>query len=182
MSKKPTVGLIFFEGEKSFDIGVVVTFVFAIIFAAMLAATLVIPLGIGATIWGSYRGYRLYQNRPSKLEADAHEETYRLYRECVSIRQRSLSKYDFGMIVAERLVDPIPDAAQSAAIVLALELYDREDFMGESPPPPTVCNSLEGARYRDMLTKASAITDADLFSQIFFRTIRDCFRRWERET
>jgi hypothetical protein len=98
----------------------------------------------GGVAFGIYK----YYHSPSYLEGKSQEHTHDIYRRAKEVFGDNLSKDEFAKKVHEYLpVLPIP--IEQKLFDIALDFYDTESF-GVLPPPPLVCNSIEGARYRDL--------------------------------
>ncbi len=133
--------------------------------AAIICGTIVlvafiglIAVPIGAAILGAYRVYIIYQQSPSVQERKARERTHQLYKEIRASTPRPLSKEHFGRAVYQQLpYEGKPEHIREAVIRAILDLYDLEEHLVDDlPPPPPMCNTIEGAKYRDFLSAYSA--------------------------
>lgn len=104
-------------------------FVAAIVFAAVAA----VPVGVGAAIWGYFVWQR---NRPENKEYEAQQQTRALLNQAYDLQPPPF--------LVEFNRRQLNYAGQA--------IYELEGF---EPPgePPLVHNSVQGARYRDRLTK-----------------------------
>jgi len=163
MSKKPTVGIVVFGGGKqSLDLFTIMACLTLILGAIFLVGILLIPVLILSVPVATFAAYRLYQNRPSRLEALARAELVALREEALA--QPILTQREFATQVGYNLWEDATWSAKEAVIHLALELYEREPLLGDIPLPPTVCNSIEGARYKDMIAARRSLDDTTLIS------------------
>lgn len=109
-----------------------------------------IGIGIAIFIW-AYK----HKHSPKRKEREAQEETQQLYTQALRFAPPSLE---------DRFAREIEDNTIRA---IALEMYEQEGFV-RPPPPPAICNSIEGARYRDLLTtyinQASSAQKAEAFA------------------
>lgn len=128
---------------------------------AIFAAFVAIPLFIVLLGYFAYRVYDYHQNSPAVLERKARERTHALYLEAHA-RMTPADKVKFGKGVVALLRSDIPEPVLDAAIVASLDMFDVEGWGANIPDPPVVCNSIEGARYRDYIAKVSAITPEDI--------------------
>lgn len=110
-------------------------FVLVIIFAAIAAPF--VGAGGAIVLWYYYR-----KNSPKRKEEEAREYTHVLYTEALQV---DISDMD----TVERYFEDIY-GERSLLAACAIKLYKFEGY--EIPPePPPICNSIEGARYRDKL-------------------------------
>lgn len=137
---------------------------------AIFSAFVAIPLFVVLLGYFAYRVYEHQQNRPEVLERKARERTHTLYLEAKN-KTKPIDKIQFGKGFAALLRTEIPAPVLDAAIEAGLDMFDVEGWGAGIPEPPVVCNSIEGARYRDYIAKVSAISDRDI--HIIQRTIAD---------
>lgn len=138
--------------------GVAGALAFAIIFVGVM---LVIPLTVVAIIFGGWWLYDRYQHSPEVLERKARERTHALYLEATA-KVKPVDKVEFGKGVFAALRSDVPGPVIDAALEASLDMFDVEGWGAGIPDPPVVCNSMEGARYRDYIAKVSAITPDDI--------------------
>ncbi|WP_340151436.1 DUF87 domain-containing protein [uncultured Sneathiella sp.] len=104
-----------------------------------------------------YAVYRMYQNSDKVQERKARDLTHRLYKETKALRPTLPDAEAFATSVYRALPDIPEESLEDALIKAALQIHEGEGFDRAGPiPPPTVCNSLEGAQYRDYLAEYSA--------------------------
>ena len=120
-----------------------------LIFFVLISAAFVLPfIGVGAVLWG---GVYYYYHSPAYLEKKAREHTQGLYRDALARYQSQ----DAQLLAAD-MVERIPETPLAYEIAMvAIEIVKKEGIAA-IPEPPLVCNSIEGARYRDRL---SSITE-----------------------
>lgn len=136
-------------------VGIIIGFAsLALMLAAVITAFwLAIPVAVTLCI---YAGYRMYQNSAAVLERKARELTHRLYDETKALAPKIPGKEEFAKQVYRALPSVPSESLDNAFIVSTLDLFDLEGFEHEGPnPPPTVCNSIEAAQYRDYLAEYS---------------------------
>lgn len=133
---------------------VVAALVCATVFLVAIIGIVAIPIGIGAFI--AYRLYLVYYYSDSFQEKRAREHTYELYRAAQRTSGALPDEAGFvdGVLSWLRL-EHIPRALRDELIAATRAFYETERFRSEIPPPPAVCNSIEGAKYRDFLSSQS---------------------------
>ena len=99
-------------------------------------------------------GILYWYKSPHAQEQRARKHTHALYED-VKQRISVISKQEFRRAV----IDGLPqgstlDVLRADIQIICEKLYEDERF-NNLHPPPEVCNSLEGARYRDYLSKQS---------------------------
>lgn len=130
----------------------------------LLTISFVFALPVMIIGFGGWAFYRWYTNHPSVCERREREHLHSLYREAKRTTPTMLSKEEFGGELY-RDVPQLPDALETVLLRVALDLYDAEEFAEPVRPPPPICNSMEGARYKDYLSAHTAKI-ADLASTI----------------
>ncbi|SLN12607.1 AAA-like domain protein [Roseovarius gaetbuli] len=121
-----------------------------IVTGLLLAAVIITPLfliGIAA-----YVGFRLWHESPARAERLAHEETMRLYHHAQS-GQVWLSEAEIDQALSDRWPATTPEPLRVQLLEVGQALYADEGLSPDIPPPPTLCNTVEGGRYRDLLAK-----------------------------
>ncbi len=123
----------------------------AIIIGLLLMAALVITpfFLLGAA---GYVGVRLYLESPARAERLATEETMTLYRHALS-GQVQLSDVEIDNALSAHWPAPTPDQLQIQLLDVGRALFAAEGLSPDIPPPPVLCNTVEGGRYRDLLAK-----------------------------
>lgn len=102
--------------------------------------------------FGLYLAYRLYRDNPARAERLAREETMVLYNAAVA-RTETLSQTDIDRELAHHLPSGLACDLQEQLLAVGRELFAIEGLAEEVPPPPALCNTIEGARYRDMIAR-----------------------------
>ena len=79
-------------------------------------------------------------------------------RPCASIIMRvpgqvQLSDAEIDAALSDRWPSTTPEPLRIQLLELGRELYADEGLSPDIPPPPTLCNTVEGGRYRDLLAK-----------------------------
>jgi hypothetical protein len=121
-----------------------------VITAIMVLALLITPfllIGIPAYIF-----YRLYTESPRRLERLAREETEILYNHALNGQVR-LSDAKIDTALAQHWPHDTPAPLQIQLLEIGRRLLEDEGLSSEIPPLPALCNTVEGARYRDMLAR-----------------------------
>lgn len=99
-----------------------------------------------------YIFYRLYIESPRRLERVAREETDVLYNHALS-GSVQLSDQEIEDALGRHWPPDMPDALRVQLLQIGRALFANEDLSPDIPPPPALCNSIEGARYRDRLAR-----------------------------
>lgn len=128
----------------------------ALLAAFILAMILLIALlvsYIALIAIPAYVGYRLYTENPKRLERLARDETMTLYNHArAGAVQLSDEEIDAGL--ASHWPPDVPATLRVQLLQIGRAIFEQEGLTPEIPPPPALCNTVEGARYRDMLAKA----------------------------
>jgi len=127
-------------------------FVFsALILSLMITLAIIVTpillIGIPAYIF-----YRLWKENPKRLERLSLEETMVLYDHAVA-GSAKLSDREVETALAVHWPHDIPNPLYIQLQALGRALFEAEGLAPEIPPPPALCNTIEGARYRDMLAR-----------------------------
>ncbi|WP_421702397.1 type IV secretory system conjugative DNA transfer family protein [Aliiroseovarius sp.] len=96
---------------------------------------------------------RLYLQSPARLERLAREETELLYRHAQA-GTAQLSDTEIDRALAQHWPADTPDHLKVQLLEIGRALFAAEGLLPDIPPPPALCNTVEGARYRDMLARA----------------------------
>ena len=149
------------------------TLTLAVLAVSIVAAPIV--GGVGLVIWGVYR----YVNSPSQLEERAKAQAQELYKKALELLGTPMSKEEFGKAVYNRLPH-MNEAIVNELLYVVLSVYDIENFT-VVPPPPPVCNSIEGARYRDEMSALLARMSSPHTAQIAAEALAVGFTRFVNE-
>lgn len=137
------------QGSNTGFVGDVLSFVVvAMLLLLALIITPIILVGIPAYVF-----YRLYTESPKRLERLAREETQLLYDHALAGNVR-LSDEEVETALAQHWPPDTPLALRIQLLEIGKALFAQEGLMPEIPPLPALCNTVEGARYRDMLARA----------------------------
>ena len=100
----------------------------------------------------AYIGFRLYNESPRRLEKLAHDETILLYNHALS-GSVQLSDDDIDAALSRSWPPDTPEPLRIQLLQIGRTLYADESLSPDVPPPPALCNTVEGARYRDQLAR-----------------------------
>lgn len=117
----------------------------ALILALASLITPFLLIGIPAYVF-----YRLHKESPRRLEALAREETETLYAHAQSGRVH-LTDDEIDAGLSRAWPPDTPYALRVQLLDIGRALFAEEGLQPEIPPIPALCNSIEGARYRDQL-------------------------------
>lgn len=118
--------------------------------AFLLLAAVVTPLFLLGAV--GYIAIRLYRENPRRLERLAREETLVLYNHALAGQVR-LTAEDIDNALSRSWPTDLPDALRIQLLEVGRALFADEGLSPAVPPPPPLCNTVEGARYRDMLAR-----------------------------
>jgi hypothetical protein len=124
---------------------------FLIVAGILTLAIIVTPImlvGIPAYVF-----YRLYTESPKRLERLAREETELLYNHALSGQVR-LTDGEIDTALSQHWPTDTPEPLQIQLLQIGRALLRDEGLSPEIPPMPALCNTIEGARYRDMLARS----------------------------
>lgn len=123
---------------------------FAIVAMVLIVALLVSYVALIAI--PAYIAFRLYKESPKRLERLAREETMILYDHALAGSVR-LTDVEIDAALSRHWPAQLPVSLKAQLLAVGLAIFDQEGLSPEVPPPPALCNTVEGARYRDMLAK-----------------------------
>lgn len=101
----------------------------------------------------AYVCFRLWKDSPARLERLARDETLVLYNHALAGSVR-LTEDDIENGLARHWPPDVPGSLRVQLLGVGKALFDQEGLSPDIPPLPALCNTVEGARYRDMLAKA----------------------------
>jgi len=131
-----------------FSVALLVATVFLVIAAGTVVFFAAIPAGIGYSIyWFKFKS-------PEAQERRIKEKTHRLYN---AVR-RKFTAIDIPEFIGTRVGFPTGDPEdhnQETQFIIASRLVGVEGLDDYPPPPPELCDSIEGGRYRDFLNSVS---------------------------
>ncbi|WP_216665564.1 type IV secretory system conjugative DNA transfer family protein [Pseudoruegeria sp. HB172150] len=134
-------------GENFFGLFLTFTILAFLVIIAVLVSYVAL-VGIVA-----YVGYRLWKENPWRLERVARRETELLYDHALS-GSVQLLETEIDAALLHHWPPDTPEALQIQLLAIGKALFAQEGLMPEIPPPPALCNTIEGARYRDMMARA----------------------------
>lgn len=100
----------------------------------------------------AYLFYRLYSESPRRAERLAREDTHALYHHALAGRV-VLTEADIDMALARFWPPDMPEVLKLQLLDIGRALISDEGLSPDIPPPPALCNTVEGARYRDQLAR-----------------------------
>lgn len=121
--------------------------VVAMVLMLAIIVTSIMFVGIPAYVF-----YRLYKENPKRLERLAREETMVLYNHALA-GSVELTDSEVETALAAHWPSDTPNALYIQLQELGRGLFAAEGLVPEIPPLPALCNTIEGARYRDMLAR-----------------------------
>ena len=151
------------------------SFAGALLFATALAVLLVLVIFVTpfALILGlAYIGYRLLRDSPRRAERLARAETMTLYNHAVAGSVR-LSDEEIDRELSSALPGGLPFPIWNVLTQIGRALFEEENLTPDIPPPPALCNTIEGARYRDMIARAGQAANDRNMQLTALRTISD---------
>ena len=128
-------------------------FIWGALFLSLLITLAVIVTPIMLVGIPAYVFYRLWKESPKRLERLAREETRLLYDHAIA-GSVQLSDSEVETALAAHWPHDTPMALYIQLQELGRALFQQEGLMPDIPPLPALCNTIEGARYRDMLARA----------------------------
>jgi len=147
------------------------SFIGALVAAALLAAILLAvvlsPLFFLASI--PVAAYVYYRNSPQTKEKLAKARTEALYQQALEIAEPDTDYH------ADRMFASLQEPARS----VAAEIYKLEGI--QLPPPvPPICDSIEGARYRDQLIKYINTAHDQTIADGFVDALIECMPTYQK--
>ena len=125
--------------------------VFAIVGTLLMITVFVTPIAIAGIV--GYVGYRLYTENPARLERLARAETETLYNHALA-GSVQLTDEEINAALGQHWPADLPATLRVQLLDVGRAVFEQEGLTPDVPPPPALCNTVEGARYRDMLARA----------------------------
>tara|TARA_R110002074_G_scaffold104113_4_gene224729 strand:- start:5950 stop:8025 length:2076 start_codon:yes stop_codon:yes gene_type:complete len=100
----------------------------------------------------AYIGFRLWRDSPARAERLMQAETMVLYNHAIA-GQVTLSVEETNAALSQHWPNDTPETLAHQLRQIGLGLYQAEGLSPEVPPPPALCNTVEGGRYRDQLAR-----------------------------
>lgn len=129
-------------------------FIFSIVVicvAVLFASLMIYLIPLVVVSWGGWYLYKAQINSPVLLEKKSKEHTQLLYQQVLAHGE----SVDIDVFV-DKLAAKMPELPSEIFLAFgraACELFNAENIGNEVPAPPAVCNSLEGAKYRDYIIR-----------------------------
>jgi hypothetical protein len=147
-----------------------------ILLIAFVAFWLAVVLGI---LFLAFKIYQISQNTNQALERKAREQTQALYEQIKALAPTVMNPEEFADTIFDRLPDIDDTALRGAMLDGLLWFYETEDFGRYEPlPPPAICHSIEGAEYRDYLSKFAQRSSTPQLYDLVIDGIVECYRRF----
>tara|TARA_B100000745_G_scaffold248580_1_gene170625 strand:+ start:8119 stop:10191 length:2073 start_codon:yes stop_codon:yes gene_type:complete len=100
----------------------------------------------------SYFVYRLYRDSPWRHERITRQETMALYQHALAGTVH-LTETEIEAALSQHWPPDTPLVVRHQLLEIGKDLFADEGLSPEIPPPPALCNTVEGARYRDHLAR-----------------------------
>lgn len=100
----------------------------------------------------TYFAYRIYSESPRRAERLARKETEALYHHALA-GSVILSEEDIDEGLSQHWPADLPYVLRVQLLDVGRVIFAQEGLSPQIPPPPAICNSVEAARYRDMLAR-----------------------------
>ena len=120
--------------------------------AVILVGLFVTPIALVGI--PSYFAYRLYRDSPARHERIAREQTEALLR-AVRDGHVTLSDDEIERALLSDVPARTPPVLQEQLVAVGKALFAAENIAPDIPPPPPLHNTIEGARYRDMISRTA---------------------------
>ncbi len=158
--------------DDSIKAGLALVLTCAAIVLFVYATFLLVPLIILAFV--AYLIHWALNKSPRALEKKSREHTHHLYQEALELTKvvTPLSAFD----IAIEVVSKIPHVhvfVEHPLIEITEQLYESEQ-PAKLPPPPLVCNSIEGGRYRDFLSRYTSQLGNEDYQDRSIKTLIEC--------
>jgi hypothetical protein len=121
-----------------------------IVIGLLLAAMIITPLFLIGI--AGYVAFRLWNENPARAERLAREETMRLYSHAQR-GQVQLSDDEIDAALSESWPATTPEPLRIQLLGVGRDLFAAEGLSQDIPPPPELCNTVEGGRYRDLIAR-----------------------------
>jgi hypothetical protein len=113
-------------------------------------AIIVTPLFVLGAV--AYVAFRLYNENPRVLERQARAETMVLYNHALAGNVQ-LTPDEIDAALCRHWPPDTPEPLLLQLLQIGHALFADEGLSPDIPPPPALCNTVEGARYRDQLAR-----------------------------
>lgn len=117
---------------------------------AIAAAIFITPFALAG--FALYLAYRLYRDSPARAERLARAETLVLFNSALA-RSQALTDAEIEEALSHHFPTGISERMRLQLLEIGFELFEAEGLSADVPPPPALCNTIEGARYRDMVAR-----------------------------
>lgn len=127
----------------------------AVLWFAVLGVALALTIAlsyVALILIPSYYFYRLYRDSPWRHERITRQETMALYQHALSGTVH-LSDAEIEAALSQHWPRDTPQVVRHQLLDIGKDLFADEGLSPDIPPPPALCNTVEGARYRDHLAR-----------------------------
>ncbi|MEM7241810.1 MAG: ATP-binding protein [Pseudomonadota bacterium] len=127
------------------------------LYATLVIIALIVMLAVFVTpflLFGVlvFAGVKLYLDNPKRLERLASEETEILYNHAKA-GTANLTDEEIEVALEQHWPNNTPQSLKIQLFQIGKALLEQEGLTQDIPPIPALCNTVEGARYRDQLAK-----------------------------
>ncbi len=123
-----------------------------ILVVVALAGVFITPIALVGI--PAYFAYRIYRDSPTRHERLAKEQTDTLFK-AIQEANVVLDDEEIEDVLLAEVPAGTPRIVQEQLIAIGQDLYRSENITADIPPPPPLHNTVEGARYRDMISRTA---------------------------
>lgn len=106
--------------------------------------------------FGLYVFWRLRKDSPQRQEAESRRHTEELYQKTLDSVGEPIDDGDLYRRLYTHIPNDTPKNVYIELIKIGEDIFRAENLTSDIPKPPSVCNSVDGGRYRDMLARLGA--------------------------
>ncbi len=96
-----------------------------------------------------------------------------MYNAAVAALSETPRRFDLNQELSYHFPGNLPDRVSAQFVEIGREIFAAENITETIPEPPAICNSLEGARYRDLLLHVKRARGDDQFAKEAAHTISE---------
>lgn|GEM_PF-2907987 len=120
--------------------------------AAAVIAAIFISLPVALAVFVVFAACKLYMDNPARHERLAKEQTLQIYDQVMAATTAD-DDFDAEGALISALPYGMSETARHSFANIGAKILAEEDITPDIPDPPAVFDSIEGARYRDLLSK-----------------------------